>query len=174
MKILLLALLTLAMPLQAGEEKHPIDRAMDAAMEKDPSTAGMVQAISKANKQWDKEMNALYLDEGKRGRHGLLMSCLRDGATFGRRRTMPRQVHSEFAGAMYHVVAREDRRKAIVKNRLFAKCSRKAAASNRVAGKPKKDRNNVKKPCLTPYPRTAPAPPTQRLPVGLWRNTPHD
>ena len=60
--LLLLALLTLAMPLQAGEEKHPIDRAMDAAMEKDPSTAGMVQAISKANKQWDKEMNALYQD----------------------------------------------------------------------------------------------------------------
>jgi uncharacterized protein YecT (DUF1311 family) len=35
---------------------------MDAAMEKDPSTAGMVQAISKANKQWDKEMNSLYQD----------------------------------------------------------------------------------------------------------------
>jgi Txe/YoeB family toxin of toxin-antitoxin system len=58
----------------------------------------------------------------------------------------------EFAGAMYHVVAWEDRREEIVKDRLFAKGSRKVAASNRVAGKPKKDRNNVKKPCLTPYP----------------------
>lgn len=55
-------LLFLLMPLHAGEEKHPIDREMEAAMDKDPSTAGMVTAISKANKQWDREMNALYQD----------------------------------------------------------------------------------------------------------------
>jgi hypothetical protein len=48
-----------------------------------------------------------------------------DGTTFSKRRTMPRQVRIELAGAIYHVVAREDR--------LFAKGSRKVAASNRVA-----------------------------------------
>ena len=35
---------------------------MEAAMEKDSSTAGMVQAVSKAGKEWDKEMNDLYQD----------------------------------------------------------------------------------------------------------------
>jgi len=61
--LLLIVFLALAMPLRAGDEKkHPIDQAMDAAMERDPSTAGMVQAISNANKKWDKEMNALYQD----------------------------------------------------------------------------------------------------------------
>ena len=61
--LLLIALLALAMPLRADDEKkHPIDQAMDAAIERDSSTAGMVQAVSKANKDWDKEMNALYQD----------------------------------------------------------------------------------------------------------------
>lgn len=61
--LLLFTLLALAMPLRADDEKkHPIDQALDAAMERDSSTAGMVQAVSKANKDWDKEMNVLYQD----------------------------------------------------------------------------------------------------------------
>lgn len=60
--LVLLALFLLAMPLHADEEKHPIDQSMEAAIDKDSSTAGMVQAISKANKQWDAEMNDLYQD----------------------------------------------------------------------------------------------------------------
>ena len=60
---LILALLALSMPLRADDEKkHPIDQAMEAAMERDSSTAGMVRAVSKANKDWDKEMNDLYQD----------------------------------------------------------------------------------------------------------------
>ena len=64
MKPLLLPveLLALVMPLRAGEKQHPIDRAMDSAMERDSSTAGMVQAVSKATKQWDTEMNDLYMN----------------------------------------------------------------------------------------------------------------
>lgn len=59
----LLALVAFAMPLRADDEtKHPIDREMEAAIEKDSSTAGMVRAVSKANKQWDAEMNDLYQD----------------------------------------------------------------------------------------------------------------
>ena len=42
----------------AGED--PIDQAMEAAIEKDSSTAGMVQATIDAKSQWDKKMNALY------------------------------------------------------------------------------------------------------------------
>jgi uncharacterized protein YecT (DUF1311 family) len=41
-------------------KKDAIDRAMEAAMERDPSTAGMVRAISDANVQWDKKMNSIY------------------------------------------------------------------------------------------------------------------
>ena len=61
--LLLITLLALAMPLRADDEKkHPIDQAMEAAIDWDSSTAGMVQAVSKANKDWDKEMNDLYQD----------------------------------------------------------------------------------------------------------------
>jgi uncharacterized protein YecT (DUF1311 family) len=45
---------------QNTAKKDPIDRAMEAAMEKDPSTAGMVRAISDATVQWDKKMNSIY------------------------------------------------------------------------------------------------------------------
>ncbi len=62
----ILALVVLAMPLHADEEKHPIDQAMEAAIDKDSSTAGMVQAVSKANKQWDREMNSIYQDLKKK------------------------------------------------------------------------------------------------------------
>ncbi|HEY8904184.1 MAG TPA: lysozyme inhibitor LprI family protein [Chthoniobacterales bacterium] len=41
-------------------KKDPIDMAMDAAMDKDPSTAGMVKAISDANTKWDKRMNDAF------------------------------------------------------------------------------------------------------------------
>lgn len=61
---MLVALLTLLFPcsMRADDEekKHPIDVALEAAMEKDPSTAGMVRALGIARDKWDKEMNATY------------------------------------------------------------------------------------------------------------------
>lgn len=51
--------LLLAAPLHA-QKKDPIDVAMEAAMTKNPSTAGMVQAIDAALTQWDKKLNASY------------------------------------------------------------------------------------------------------------------
>lgn len=42
------------------EKKDPIDAAMEKAMDKDPSTAGMVQAIQAAQDKWEKELNAVY------------------------------------------------------------------------------------------------------------------
>jgi uncharacterized protein YecT (DUF1311 family) len=48
-------------PVLAEEpEKDPIDVELEAAMEKDYSTAGMVQALSKAEEQWDKKLNTTY------------------------------------------------------------------------------------------------------------------
>ena len=55
-------LLTALLSLSAihAQEKDPIDKAMEAAMEKNFSTAGMVQAIDAAHTQWDKKLNACY------------------------------------------------------------------------------------------------------------------
>jgi uncharacterized protein YecT (DUF1311 family) len=41
----------------APVKKDPIDIAMDRAMEKNPSTAGMVQAAAQADEQWQKEID---------------------------------------------------------------------------------------------------------------------
>jgi uncharacterized protein YecT (DUF1311 family) len=40
----------------APQKKDPIDIAMDKAMEKNPSTAGMVQAAAQADEKWQKEI----------------------------------------------------------------------------------------------------------------------
>lgn len=58
---LLFVVLACIVPVLAEEpEKDPIDVALEAAMEKDYSTAGMVQALSKAEEQWDKKLNTTY------------------------------------------------------------------------------------------------------------------
>jgi uncharacterized protein YecT (DUF1311 family) len=64
MKLVYLVILSLCcvMPSYAEEPagKDPIDVAMEAAMERDPSTAGMNEAISGAQVKWDAKMNRLY------------------------------------------------------------------------------------------------------------------
>jgi uncharacterized protein YecT (DUF1311 family) len=56
-----LAILTsLSLPLFAQEEKDPIDLEMDAAMEQDGSTAGMVEAITAAQEKWEAKLNSAY------------------------------------------------------------------------------------------------------------------
>ena len=44
----------------AGEIKHEIDIFVDKAMDKDPSTAGMVKAAEEGEKMWDVELNKYY------------------------------------------------------------------------------------------------------------------
>ena len=46
--------------LVAQVEKDPIDLQMDAAMEENGSTAGMVEAIATAQKKWESKLNAIY------------------------------------------------------------------------------------------------------------------
>ena len=41
-------------------EKHKIDKELETCMDKNPSTAGMVECIEKAIKQWDEELNKNY------------------------------------------------------------------------------------------------------------------
>src|SRR5690348_16577318 len=46
--------------------KHPIDKSLDACLDKDSSTAGMVNCIGEAYAKWDKELNRLYAELMKR------------------------------------------------------------------------------------------------------------
>lgn len=56
----LLLLLLATVSLAQEESKHPIDKALDACIEKDPSTGGMVECTDKAYLAWDKELNKNY------------------------------------------------------------------------------------------------------------------
>ena len=44
----------------AQEQTHPIDKALEACIDKNGSTAGMVQCTDKAYAAWDKELNQKY------------------------------------------------------------------------------------------------------------------
>lgn len=57
---LLLFTVTLRADEPAKEAKDPIDVEVDKMMEKDPSTAGMNQAIDRGIELWDAEMNKAY------------------------------------------------------------------------------------------------------------------
>jgi len=42
------------------EDKHPIDVWLEKCIEKDSSTAGMINCSAKAYEMWDKELNKVY------------------------------------------------------------------------------------------------------------------
>jgi uncharacterized protein YecT (DUF1311 family) len=44
----------------AQEQTHPIDKTLEACIDKNGSTAGMVQCTDKAYAAWDKELNQNY------------------------------------------------------------------------------------------------------------------
>ncbi|HEX8852856.1 MAG TPA: lysozyme inhibitor LprI family protein [Pyrinomonadaceae bacterium] len=44
----------------AASEEHAIDKALGRCIDKDPSTAGMVDCIGQAAKAWDRELNDKY------------------------------------------------------------------------------------------------------------------
>ena len=56
--VLLLSLMSFAQ----GESKHPIDKALDTCVDKNGSTAGMVECTDKAYAAWDKELNKNYVE----------------------------------------------------------------------------------------------------------------
>jgi uncharacterized protein YecT (DUF1311 family) len=57
-----LTVLLLAMGVVSGQEetKHPIDKSLEACIDKNGSTAGMVECTDKAYAAWDKELNKNY------------------------------------------------------------------------------------------------------------------
>ena len=56
--VFVLALTTAA--LAQEQTQHPIDKALDACVDKNGSTAGMVECTDKAYAAWDKELNKNY------------------------------------------------------------------------------------------------------------------
>jgi uncharacterized protein YecT (DUF1311 family) len=62
--LLLLSLSFLSHPLLAqnseGQEKHPLDVALDKCIEKDSSTIGMSECMAVAYDSWDQELNRYY------------------------------------------------------------------------------------------------------------------
>jgi uncharacterized protein YecT (DUF1311 family) len=45
-----------------SQKKHPIDRALEACITRDSTTAGMTKCADKALEMWDKELNRVYND----------------------------------------------------------------------------------------------------------------
>lgn len=63
LNLALLAVLLFPMMAAAQEEPaHAIDKALDACIDKNGSTAGMVECTDKAYVAWDKELNKQYGD----------------------------------------------------------------------------------------------------------------
>ena len=59
--VALLSVLLLATVTGAQEQaQHPIDKALEACIDKNGSTAGMVECTDKAYAAWDKELNQNY------------------------------------------------------------------------------------------------------------------
>ncbi|MDX6385307.1 MAG: hypothetical protein QOK48_2880 [Blastocatellia bacterium] len=56
----LISALLLATASFAQETQHPIDKALEACIDKNGSTAGMVECTDKAYLAWDKELNKNY------------------------------------------------------------------------------------------------------------------
>lgn len=48
------------LPVVAGLEKHPIDLALEACLQKDDTTAGMSECYAEAESRWDQELNRAY------------------------------------------------------------------------------------------------------------------
>jgi len=56
----LFLLLFATVPLMAQKYDNPIDKSLEACMEKDMSTAGMVKCLNEAYDKYDNELNRLY------------------------------------------------------------------------------------------------------------------
>src|SRR5258706_1478780 len=57
---LLLLLLSVTAAVAQKEPDHPIDKALEACVEKDGSNAGIIECTGKAYQAWDKELNKNY------------------------------------------------------------------------------------------------------------------
>jgi uncharacterized protein YecT (DUF1311 family) len=107
--ILSLFLITPALAAESESQKHEIDLFVDKAMDKDPSTAGMIKAMDEGEKLWDAELNKYYkllsekMDKESKAalkKAQLAWITFRD-AEFA----MIADIYSKQEGTMYRVIA---------------------------------------------------------------------
>ncbi|HYP29700.1 MAG TPA: lysozyme inhibitor LprI family protein [Blastocatellia bacterium] len=124
---LLLSLLLSLLPAWRGAyaqepEQHPIDRSLDACIEKDPSTAGMVECIGRAYESWDKELNRAYNELSRKlspqGRQALKAAQLEWIKYRDSEFKLIDSVYYGLQGTMY-IPMRADSRLKIVKSRAL-------------------------------------------------------
>ena len=102
---------------------HPIDKALEACIEKDPSTAGMVGCTDIAYKKWDQELNKNYQNLMSKlkpaGKQLLKQSQLTWIAFRDHEFKLIDSLYDDLQGTMY-IPMRYDERMEIVKLRALA------------------------------------------------------
>ena len=125
--ILLLFLLLPTLVSAQEAQPHPIDKALEVCVEKDPSTAGMVSCTDAAYKKWDQELNKNYrtLMAGlKPAGKQLLKSAQLSWITYRDNEfKLIDSIYDRIQGTMY-IPMRIDEKMQIVKQRALALASR--------------------------------------------------
>ena len=107
-----LALLLVPVTVKA-EEEHAIDRRLGACIDKDYSTAGMLNCLDEAYIMWDKELNAVY-----QGLRGLLNPRQKDALKTSQRAWLAYRdaefetielIYGSLDGTMWSLAARDDK-----------------------------------------------------------------
>ena len=122
--LLVVAVLLSLAPLSYGQKvkEHPIDKALGDCIDKDGSTAGMVQCISNAEEKWDKELNRAYGELMKRltpqGKSALKEAQLQWIKFRDSEFKLQDSIYSKLEGTMY-IPMSADSRMQVVKNRAL-------------------------------------------------------
>ena len=103
-------------------QKHRIDKALESCIDKDSSTAGMVQCIGKAYEQWDRELNRAYNELMKRldagGKTSLKAAQLQWLKFRDSEFKLIDSIYSKLQGTMYIPMHSENRMEIIKKRAL--------------------------------------------------------
>ncbi|HOT74216.1 MAG TPA: DUF1311 domain-containing protein [Candidatus Wallbacteria bacterium] len=114
-----------AVEVNAETAKHEIDKLVDAMMDKDPSTAGMIAAAEEGEKKWDAELNKYYrlLSENfdKETRAALKKAQLAWIAFRDAEFALIAAAYSKKEGTMYRVIAAGARLEVVKKRALELK-----------------------------------------------------
>lgn len=120
----LIAIVVLLSGISYAQEpsKHPIDKALEACLDKNSSTAGMVDCIGKAYDKWDKELNRVYAELMKRlspdARAKLKEAQLQWLKFRDSEFKLQEGIYSKLEGTMY-IPMSADSRMQVVKNRAL-------------------------------------------------------
>lgn len=110
---------------EAEGAKHEIDALVDKMMDRDPSTAGMIEAVTEGEKRWDAELNKYYklLGESldKESKAALKKAQLAWIAFRDAEFAMIAEIYSKKEGTMYRVIAAGARMEVVKKRALELK-----------------------------------------------------